>query len=243
VTAFGQNRSVRRPITEDFGNRLVAELRRRARRQLQRRLVVNALHRAFYYAGLHRGLAWYATSWLGVPAWKCHLDLWIYQEILAASSSTSSASTCATTTAGGRTARLLSSRHERTAAVAVARSDPAAPPPGVHRRDLLGGLIHEYELGGEPGRDYRRQRVRLGPGFVSKERLGSLSLNGQETSPGCRGSAGAAACRVSPPCLARVSACARPARLAEGSPAFHHFPFRARRQGSPLVLLGVLALD
>jgi len=33
-----------------------------------------------------------------------------------------------------------------TAAVAAARGDPRAPLAGVHRRDLLGGLIHEYEL-------------------------------------------------------------------------------------------------
>jgi putative transposase len=31
-------------------------------------------------------------------------------------------------------------------AVAPARGDPAPPPTGVHRGDLLGGLIHEYEL-------------------------------------------------------------------------------------------------
>ncbi len=31
-------------------------------------------------------------------------------------------------------------------AVAPARGDPAPPLTGVHRRDLLGGLIHEYEL-------------------------------------------------------------------------------------------------
>jgi putative transposase len=31
-------------------------------------------------------------------------------------------------------------------AVASARGDPSAPLTGVHRLDLLGGLIHEYEL-------------------------------------------------------------------------------------------------
>jgi putative transposase len=35
---------------------------------------------------------------------------------------------------------------EPAAAVAAARGDPPAPPTSVHRRDLLGGLIHEYEL-------------------------------------------------------------------------------------------------
>jgi transposase InsO family protein len=35
---------------------------------------------------------------------------------------------------------------EPMAAVAPARGDPSAPLTGVYRRDLLGGLIHEYEL-------------------------------------------------------------------------------------------------
>jgi putative transposase len=35
---------------------------------------------------------------------------------------------------------------EPTAAVAAARGDASAPLTGVYRRDLLGGLIHEYEL-------------------------------------------------------------------------------------------------
>lgn len=34
-------------------------------------------HEAFYYARL-----WQQVRWLGVPAFKCPLDLWIYQEIL-----------------------------------------------------------------------------------------------------------------------------------------------------------------
>jgi cephalosporin hydroxylase len=34
-------------------------------------------HEAFYYARL-----WQHVRWLGVPAFKCPLDLWIYQEIL-----------------------------------------------------------------------------------------------------------------------------------------------------------------
>jgi transposase InsO family protein len=33
-----------------------------------------------------------------------------------------------------------------TAAFAAARGDPGAPLTGLHRRDLLGGLIHEYQL-------------------------------------------------------------------------------------------------
>jgi putative transposase len=35
---------------------------------------------------------------------------------------------------------------EPTAAVAAERGDASAPLTGVYRRDLLGGLIHEYEL-------------------------------------------------------------------------------------------------
>jgi hypothetical protein len=46
---------------------------------------------------------------------------------------------------------LITIRHTATQlpkakAVAAARSDPRAPLASVHRRDLLGGLIHEYEL-------------------------------------------------------------------------------------------------
>ncbi len=37
----------------------------------------DAFHEAYYYAGL-----WRNTSWMGVPAWKCPLDLWVYQEII-----------------------------------------------------------------------------------------------------------------------------------------------------------------
>jgi hypothetical protein len=37
-------------------------------------------------------------------------------------------------------------RQRRHAAVPAARGDPSVPLTGVHRCDLLGGLIHEYEL-------------------------------------------------------------------------------------------------
>ena len=72
----------KRPITEDFFPRLFTEARRRARLQLQRRWIIDAFHRAFYYAALQRGLTWHSTSWLGTPTWKLPLDLWVYQEIL-----------------------------------------------------------------------------------------------------------------------------------------------------------------
>lgn len=39
--------------------------------------VVAEFHKRYYYARL-----WEQTYWLGTPAWKCPLDLWIYQEIL-----------------------------------------------------------------------------------------------------------------------------------------------------------------
>lgn len=37
-----------------------------------------AFHEVYYYARL-----WESTHWLGVPAWKCPLDLWIMQEVIA----------------------------------------------------------------------------------------------------------------------------------------------------------------
>lgn len=38
---------------------------------------IRDFHEVYYYSRL-----WEHTRWLGVPAWKCPLDLWIYQEIL-----------------------------------------------------------------------------------------------------------------------------------------------------------------
>jgi transposase InsO family protein len=46
----------------------------------------------------------------------------------------------------GRPHRALDLQPPDPTAVAAARGDPAAPLTGVYRRDLLGGLIHEYEL-------------------------------------------------------------------------------------------------
>lgn len=40
--------------------------------------IVDQFHRLFY----NDPGTWLETRWLGVPAWKCPLDLWIYQEIL-----------------------------------------------------------------------------------------------------------------------------------------------------------------
>lgn len=39
--------------------------------------VIDSFHRLYYDSGV-----WMQTSWLGVPAQKCPLDLWIYQEML-----------------------------------------------------------------------------------------------------------------------------------------------------------------
>lgn len=44
------------------------------------RFIGRQYHRSFYYA---RKKTWNDTSWIGAPVWKCPLDLWIYQEILA----------------------------------------------------------------------------------------------------------------------------------------------------------------
>jgi transposase InsO family protein len=46
----------------------------------------------------------------------------------------------------GRPHRALDLQPPEPSAPAIARGDPQAPLTGVHRRDLLGGLIHEYEL-------------------------------------------------------------------------------------------------
>jgi cephalosporin hydroxylase len=43
--------------------------------------VVADFHRLYYDAG-EAGGTWKQTFWLGVPVWKCPLDLWIYQEII-----------------------------------------------------------------------------------------------------------------------------------------------------------------
>lgn len=43
--------------------------------------ITNDFHRLYYNSGLSGG-TWHNTFWLGVPTWKCPLDLWIYQEII-----------------------------------------------------------------------------------------------------------------------------------------------------------------
>jgi cephalosporin hydroxylase len=46
-----------------------------------RESVVDGFHRLYYEAG-EAGGTWKDTRWLGVPIWKCPLDLWIYQELI-----------------------------------------------------------------------------------------------------------------------------------------------------------------
>jgi cephalosporin hydroxylase len=43
--------------------------------------VVAEFHKLYYDGHKQQG-TWYATKWLGVTAWKCPLDLWVYQEIV-----------------------------------------------------------------------------------------------------------------------------------------------------------------
>jgi cephalosporin hydroxylase len=43
--------------------------------------VVDGFHRLYYETG-EAGGTWKDTRFLGVPAWKCPLDLWVYQELL-----------------------------------------------------------------------------------------------------------------------------------------------------------------
>ena len=43
--------------------------------------VVERFHK-HYYESHRSGGTWKDTFWLGVPVWKCPLDLWVYQEII-----------------------------------------------------------------------------------------------------------------------------------------------------------------
>jgi cephalosporin hydroxylase len=43
--------------------------------------VVDDFHRLYYNSNTFGG-TWRDTFWMGVPIWKCPLDMWIYQEIL-----------------------------------------------------------------------------------------------------------------------------------------------------------------
>jgi hypothetical protein len=69
-----------------------------------------------------------------------------YSSPAAATSSTSFGSTYAITTAGGRTARSTCGLRIRLRPPRCRPRRPVAALAGVQRRDLLGGLIHEYHL-------------------------------------------------------------------------------------------------
>lgn len=43
--------------------------------------IVDRFHK-LYYDSAASGGTWQNTYWLGVPIWKCPLDLWVYQEII-----------------------------------------------------------------------------------------------------------------------------------------------------------------
>lgn len=48
-------------------------------KNLLSRETVENFHKLYYDS---RSQTWENTSWLGVPIWKCPLDLWVYQEII-----------------------------------------------------------------------------------------------------------------------------------------------------------------
>jgi cephalosporin hydroxylase len=47
----------------------------------EERAVVESFHK-LYYGAQKAGGTWHDTYWMGTPAWKCPLDMWVYQEIL-----------------------------------------------------------------------------------------------------------------------------------------------------------------
>lgn len=58
----------------DVGSRRATEPDESAR-------IVEHFHKLYYNASSTSG-TWKSTYWLGVPIWKCPLDMWIYQEII-----------------------------------------------------------------------------------------------------------------------------------------------------------------
>jgi cephalosporin hydroxylase len=47
------------------------------------RATTDAFHRLFYETGYAKREGWSNPRWMGVETWKCPLDLWVYQEIVA----------------------------------------------------------------------------------------------------------------------------------------------------------------
>ncbi|MEH2199679.1 CmcI family methyltransferase [Nostoc sp.] len=50
--------------------------------QVTEKDIIQWFHQLYYNAAQQRGLTWQKTYWMGIPVYKCPLDLWIYQEIL-----------------------------------------------------------------------------------------------------------------------------------------------------------------
>ncbi|MEH1947651.1 MAG: CmcI family methyltransferase [Nostoc sp.] len=50
--------------------------------QVAEKDIIQWFHQLYYNAAQQRGLTWQKTYWMGIPVYKCPLDLWIYQEIL-----------------------------------------------------------------------------------------------------------------------------------------------------------------
>ncbi len=44
--------------------------------------IIQWFHELYYNAAQQRGLTWQKTYWMGIPVYKCPLDIWIYQEII-----------------------------------------------------------------------------------------------------------------------------------------------------------------
>ncbi|MDF5734215.1 MULTISPECIES: CmcI family methyltransferase [unclassified Nostoc] len=50
--------------------------------QVTEKDIIQWFHQLYYNAAQQRGLTWQKTYWMGIPVYKCPLDLWIYQEII-----------------------------------------------------------------------------------------------------------------------------------------------------------------
>jgi cephalosporin hydroxylase len=50
-------------------------------RTRKQQYIIDSFHE-LYYTGRHTIPLYQTTTWLGIPAFKCPLDLWIYQEII-----------------------------------------------------------------------------------------------------------------------------------------------------------------
>jgi len=69
------NTVIKRIIGEKASNRISKSRQNYRANRLNH--IANQFHRIYYDSAV-----WTKTTWLGVPLWKCPLDLWLYQEIL-----------------------------------------------------------------------------------------------------------------------------------------------------------------